>query len=196
MRKFLELALVALLLVSCSKAKKAEYDSLTITDNNKNKVEYKIELAQTLDEMRQGLMNRESLDANAGMLFALGKTGLDSAMWMKNTKIPLDMIFIDKDGMIFWIYENAEPYSEKLIIAPYAPYAVLEVNAGDVKKYGIEIGDIVKQAWFKPEQTEKAVAEPVVEPDVKATEEKSEEATEDNAPKDEPITATEEVKKD
>ena len=73
-------------------------------------------------------------------------------MWMKDTKIALDMLFIDRDGMIYWIFENAEPDSVKMIVAPYPATAVLEINAGDVKAKGIEIGDMVEYKLFPVEK--------------------------------------------
>jgi len=160
MRNLLAAVVMALALVACSKSEKAKTGELSVVSADGNKVEYKVELAQTEEEMSKGLMFRDALDEKSGMLFALWKIGEESAMWMKNTKIPLDMLFVDKDGMVYWIYENAEPNSEKLIVAPYAPYAVLEVNAGDVKKYGIKIGDNVKYSWFEGEKTQAVEEEP------------------------------------
>ena len=95
------------------------------------------------------MMNRTELDADAGMLFDLSPyTNVPTAMWMKDTPLALDMLFIDQDGTVYWIYENAEPNSEKLIVAPYAANAVLEINAGDVKAKDIKIGDTVKYKLF------------------------------------------------
>lgn len=149
MQKLVTAVLMMLLLASCSESEKVKYEKLSIGDAQNVKVEYDVELAQTHEEMQAGLMGRDNLRANSGMLFALGTIDVPAAMWMKNTKIPLDMIFIDKDGDVYWVYENAEPYSEKLIMPPYPAFAVLEVNAGDVKKYGITLGDNVKHSWFK-----------------------------------------------
>lgn len=135
------------MLTACSK--KESQEELVITDAQGNKVIYNVELAQSRDELTTGLMNRESLDKNKGMIFDLSKlTDTPTAMWMKDTKIALDMIFIDKDGMIYWIYENAEPNSTQIIVAPYPAYAVLEVNGGDTKAHGIEIGDMVEYKLF------------------------------------------------
>lgn len=150
MSKFLQIALMVMLAAACSKFDKR--DDVSIVNNDAEKAAYKVELAQTDDEMRTGLMNREKLDENSGMLFNLGRLNVPTAMWMKDTKIPLDMIFIDKDGTIFWIYENAEPESTKLIVAPFPAFAVLEVNAGDVKRFDIKIGDTVKHKWFDEEK--------------------------------------------
>lgn len=131
---------------------KPEYqkNELIIAANGGNdQVVYSVELAQSVDELRTGLMDRESLDENSGMLFDLGAFKENVSMWMKNTKIALDMLFIDEDGMIYWIYENAEPESTKLIIPPYPAHAVLEINGGDAAKKNIRIGDVVKHKWFK-----------------------------------------------
>ena len=86
--------LMAILLVTaCSK--KNNQDELSIVDNEGNKVVYKVELAQTREELTTGLMNRSTLDSNAGMIFDLSAyTNVPTAMWMKDTKLPLDMIFI------------------------------------------------------------------------------------------------------
>lgn len=149
MSKFFKVAFMIMLAAACSKFDNR--DDLSIVNDDTEKAAFKVELAQTDEEMRTGLMNREKLDANSGMLFNLGNLNVPTAMWMKDTKIPLDMLFIDKDGTIFWIYENAEPESTKLIVAPFPAFAVLEVNAGDVAKYNIKIGDTVKHEWFKAE---------------------------------------------
>lgn len=147
MSKICKIFLVILLLAACSK--KDNREELTIVDNEGNTITYKVELAQTPDELRTGLMNRKSLDTNSGMIFDLSQfEKTQTAMWMKDTNLTLDMIFIDDSGMVFWVYENAEPNSAKLIVAPYAAAAVLEVNGGDISAKGIKIGDTVKYKLF------------------------------------------------
>lgn len=172
MSKFLKIALMVMLAAACSKFDKRS--DVSIVNGDTEKAAYKVELAQTDDEMRTGLMNREKLDENSGMLFNLGKFDVPTAMWMKDTKIALDMLFIDKDGTVFWIYENAEPESTKLIVAPFPAFAVLEINAGDVKKHDIKIGDTVKHEWFKADakadEPETAPAEEPVEEKAEAIE--------------------------
>ncbi len=147
MSKILKLFMMLLLVAACSE--KDNREELTITDSEGNKTVYKVELAQSKEQLVTGLMNRTALDADAGMIFDLsGFNNVPTAMWMKDTKIALDMLFIDQDGMIYWIFENAEPDSVKMIVAPYPAAAVLEVNAGDAKAKGIKIGDMVEYKLF------------------------------------------------
>ena len=151
MSKILKLFMMLLLTAACSP--KDNREELTITDSDGNKNVYKVELAQTKEELSTGLMNRTALDADSGMVFDLSDfNNVPTAMWMKDTKIALDMLFIDRDGMIYWIFENAEPDSVKMIVAPYPATAVLEINAGDVKAKGIEIGDMVEYKLFPVEK--------------------------------------------
>ncbi|MBP3545963.1 MAG: DUF192 domain-containing protein [Alphaproteobacteria bacterium] len=194
MPKIFKITMMLLAVVACSKFNK--HNELTITDINGEKAAYKVELAQTKEEMSTGLMNREKLDENSGMLFALGSLGANSrsAMWMKDTKISLDMLFIDEEGMIFWIYENAEPESEKLIVPPYPAYSVLEVNGGDVKKHGIKIGDMVKHEWFKEVITPEEIAKTEAIAEDESDEETTEEETEVEDTDEEETDSVEEVK--
>lgn len=178
MSKFFKIALMVMLTAACSKFDKKE--NVSIVNNDMEKAAYKVELAQTDEEMRTGLMNREKLDANSGMLFNLGKFDVPTAMWMKDTKIPLDMLFIDKDGIIFWIYENAEPESTKLIVAPFPAFAVLEINAGDVKKYDIKIGDTIKHEWFKENKDDSLPQENITTDEYSVVEENAENTNGEN----------------
>lgn len=155
MTKFIKLFLAVILLASCSK--KSEESKLTVLTDN-GEVTYMVENAQTVAELEKGLMFRESLPPKAGMIFDLSKVE-KVAMWMKNTKIPLDMIFIDKDGTISWIFENAEPESKTLIMPPFPAVAVLEVNAGDVQKNKIKTGDVVRHKFFSNDTDDQPVSE-------------------------------------
>ena len=149
MTKFIKLFLAVILLAGCSK--KNDESNLTVLTGG-GEVSYTVEEAKTVPELEKGLMFRESLAPNAGMIFDLSKVE-HTAMWMKNTKIPLDMIFIDGDGVISWIYENAQPESLTLIIPPFPAAAVLEINAGDVKKHGIKTGDKIVHEFFAKHET-------------------------------------------
>lgn len=103
----------------------------------------KIEFAETDTEMMQGLMYRESMAENEGMLFIYSYRQ-EMNFWMKNTHIPLDLVFIDEDGSIVDLAENTSPFSEKNINSPTLSRYVLEVNAGYCAKHYIIIGDKVK----------------------------------------------------
>lgn len=103
---------------------------------------FKVEIATTQRQMMQGLMFRRHLDADAGMLFVYEQPA-ESDMWMKNTLIPLDMLFIRKGGKIGKIAERTMPMSEAVISSGGPVIAVLEVNAGTVSRLGIKVGDMV-----------------------------------------------------
>ena len=109
---------------------------------------FKVEVADSSEERGLGLMHREHLPLDQGMLFIYQKSKIVS-MWMKNTLIPLDMIFIDKSGRIQHIHQNAEPGSLDSIRSPVKVWAVLEINAGLVQKYNIQIGDRILHPFFE-----------------------------------------------
>lgn len=104
---------------------------------------FTVELAMTDRQQMQGLMFRRTLAPEAGMLFDY-KTPTRITMWMKNTFIPLDMIFIGADGKIVDIAERAVPQSEEIIPTRKPARAVLEVNGGTVQRLGIKVGDVVE----------------------------------------------------
>jgi uncharacterized membrane protein (UPF0127 family) len=103
---------------------------------------FNIEVATTREEQALGLMFRRSLPENAGMLF-LYERPQPAAMWMKNTLIPLDMVFIAPDGSVLRIEANTEPFSTAVIPSEGAVSAVLELNAGQAGKIGLKRGDKV-----------------------------------------------------
>ena len=106
-----------------------------------------VELAESPEQLTQGLMFRRSLAADAGMLFDFGQVEPVS-MWMKNTLIPLDMIFIAADGRIVSIAEDAVPESLAVISAPEPVRGVLEVNGGTAARLGLRTGDRVRHPMF------------------------------------------------
>jgi uncharacterized protein len=108
---------------------------------------FSVELATTEDEKTTGLMYRKELPDGKGMLFDFSPAQ-EVSMWMKNTYISLDMIFIRADGRILRIAENTEPFSTKIIPSGGLAKGVLEVIAGTAKKYGIEPGDRVAHPLF------------------------------------------------
>jgi hypothetical protein len=108
-----------------------------------SRVLFKVEVADTGENQSRGLMNRTSLPADGGMLFAFD--GDDYRyFWMENTLIPLDMVFISGDGIIINIHENATPLSREVIRSGKPCRYVLEVNGGTCRAQGIEIGDKVQ----------------------------------------------------
>jgi uncharacterized membrane protein (UPF0127 family) len=108
---------------------------------------FSVELAKTEREKETGLMYRKHLPDGQGMLFDFSPAQQVS-MWMKNTYISLDMIFIDPDGRVLRIAENTEPFSTRIIPSRGLAKAVLEVIAGTAKKYGIAPGDRVSHPLF------------------------------------------------
>jgi len=110
--------------------------------------DFKVELAVTPDQQRLGLMYRRSLAPDAGMLF-LYENGSNVTMWMANTYIPLDMIFIGSTGRITHIAERTVPQSTELIGSNGPCRAVLEVNGGTASRLGIRVGDQVEYEAFK-----------------------------------------------
>jgi len=108
---------------------------------------FEVEVAVTLDQRAQGLMFRRTMAAEAGMLFLFGGSA-PRAMWMKNTLIPLDMLFIDEAGKIVRIEERTVPHSLRAIVSGQPASAVLELNAGTASRLVIEPGDRVLHPAF------------------------------------------------
>jgi uncharacterized membrane protein (UPF0127 family) len=109
---------------------------------------FTVEVMRTDAERERGLMFRRYMPPDRGMLFDF-KTEQPVLMWMKNTYIPLDMIFMNRAGKVVSIARNAEPLSERIIPSGVPAYAVLEVNAGTAAGIGVKVGDVVRNALFK-----------------------------------------------
>ena len=127
-------------------AKSAEQQSLEIASKNGVHV-FQVELAVTDEERQKGLMFRKTLPESTGMLFDF-KRDQDVSMWMHNTYVSLDMIFIRSDGRILRIAQNTEPLSTRIIPSNGPVKGVLEVVSGTAQKYGIEPGDRVGHPLF------------------------------------------------
>ena len=108
---------------------------------------FTVELATTPGQMEQGLMFRRSLPPDAGMLFDYRAPSMAS-MWMKNTLIPLDMLFIGADGTVLDIHERAVPLSLDPIGTDKPVLGVLELNGGTVSRLGIKRGDRIDHPIF------------------------------------------------
>ncbi len=104
--------------------------------------EFEVELALTPGQQAQGLMFRRDLAGDAGMLFIYARDRPVS-MWMKNTLIPLDMLFLARDGRVVRVFERAVPGSLATISSGGDAAAVLELNGGTAARLGIAIGDRV-----------------------------------------------------
>lgn len=108
---------------------------------------FQVEVARTDQEKSVGLMFRNALADGAGMLFPYGPPQ-SITMWMRNTYIPLDMLFITADGTIARIEANTEPLSERIIDSGSPVSAVLELAGGAAARLGIKAGDKVRHPFF------------------------------------------------
>ena len=124
-----------------------ETSALTI-DSATGPHRFIVEVAETPEQMEQGLMFRRAMAPNAGMLFDY-KAPTVATMWMRNTLIPLDMLFVDAQGRIVNIYERAVPQSLDVIAAAAPVRAVIELNGGTAARLGIAPGDKVEHAIFR-----------------------------------------------
>lgn len=115
---------------------------LTITSGNKTH-RFTVELARTVEEQAMGLMNRSALAPDRGMVFPFDPPR-QASFWMKNTLIPLDMIFVRADGSIANIEANTVPLSLDPVYSDGTVAAVLEIAGGRSAELGIKPGDKVK----------------------------------------------------
>ena len=109
---------------------------------------FHVELAETPEQRARGLMFRRSLAPDAGMLF-LFPPGERPVMWMANTWLPLDMLFVAADGRIVDIFPNTVPQSRQTISSPRPANMVLELAGGAARRLGIEPGD--RLSWRRPD---------------------------------------------
>ena len=140
------LVFTTFLTLFCSAAQAAE--PLTIHTPSHDYA-YQIDIAKTSAEQEKGLMFRESLPQDTGMLFPQAEDH-DIKMWMKNTPLSLDMLFIDKRGTIVYIARNCVPDSTAIISSGLPVRAVLEVAGGDTAKKHIDVGDHIIHKLFPP----------------------------------------------
>jgi len=138
------IAVSALLVGTLARA--ASFSTLEIATKSGVHI-FSVEMATTEEEKQKGLMYRKELADGKGMLFDFSPEQQIS-MWMKNTYISLDMIFIRADGRVLRIAENTEPESTRIISSGGLARGVLEVPAGTAQKYGIVPGDRVSHPLF------------------------------------------------
>jgi uncharacterized membrane protein (UPF0127 family) len=122
-------------------------EALAIITEDGRQYDFFIELADEDLERQQGLMHRETLPENGGMLFDFFVEA-ERAFWMKNTIVPLDILYIKPDGTIHHIHPDAVPFDETPIPSNGRVSAVLEIHAGLSALYGIEAGDMVHHTIF------------------------------------------------
>ena len=120
--------------------------SLTIVTGGRD-LEFEVDLATNDAERSRGLMFRKQLGAYEGMLFDFYQE-MQVSFWMKNTLIPLDMVFIAADGTVKHVHANAVPLSTDAVPSLYPVRAVLEINGGSAALLGIKPGDKVKHPIF------------------------------------------------
>lgn len=118
-----------------------------ILETSAGQIEISVEIADEHKEIMTGLMYRDHLDELSGMLFDFGGTA-ERGMWMKNVKIPLDMLFLDAQGNILAIAHNAVPGSTRSINPGVPAAGVLEILGGQAEKLGIVPGDRVLHPRF------------------------------------------------
>jgi uncharacterized protein len=110
---------------------------------------FQVEIANDEASRERGLMDRRYMAADRGMLFEFDRDAPE-AFWMKNTYIPLDMIFIARSGLVTRIVANAEPLSERVIPSGGPCAAVLELNGGTAAAIALKVGDKIRHPFFKP----------------------------------------------
>ena len=108
---------------------------------------FTLEIAKTNEERAKGLMFRKSMPQDHGMLFIF-HDARPISMWMKNTLISLDMIFVSGEGMVTSIIQHTTPLSEEIITSDQPAQAVIEVNAGVAQKIGLAPGDKIHHPLF------------------------------------------------
>ncbi len=123
-----------------------------VSADNSKRAAVKVEIANTPDTRELGLMYRTHLDQDAGMLFIF-PTPDAAQFWMKNTVIPLDMLFADPRGKVVGIVANAQPYSQALLGGFPSTLYVLEVNAGYAAQHHIMVGDRLEFHGVSPHTT-------------------------------------------
>lgn len=141
------LALLALtvVLAGCSRDPRVALDA----PSGAQRAMVRVELALTPARRELGLMYRGHMAEDAGMLFVFPAPAR-LRFWMKNTEIPLDMIFADSSGRVVGIVANAEPYSERSVGPDAEALYVLEVNGGFCARHGVRDGDRMRFVGFEP----------------------------------------------
>ena len=125
------------------------HEQISIYFKTQQQAKFCVELAINNEERQRGLMFRKGMELSDGMMFVYERPQSVS-FWMKNTSIPLDIIFADEAGVITKIFENARPFSTTSIFGGYDVQYVLEINAGLTKSLGIKTGALIKHSLALP----------------------------------------------
>lgn len=112
-------------------------------DTRQQLAKIEVETADNPTDRAQGLMYRSEMNENRGMLFIFEREDMQS-FWMKNTILPLDILFINSKGEINTIHSNTVPYSERSLPSKSRSQFVVEVNAGFCQRHGIKEGDLIE----------------------------------------------------
>ena len=145
LRSFLVLA-VLLWAAACQAQPK-----VIIQTKENRELTFQVDVADTPAKRELGLQYRRDLAADRGMIFLFPSESHHS-FWMKNTPIPLDMIFISSDQKIVGIVERAVPFSTDSRSVPAASQFVLEINGGLAGQYGVKVGDSIRFQGLAPEK--------------------------------------------
>ena len=109
--------------------------------------EFAVDEAKTLDQQARGMMWRDSMDADTGMIFEFEEPKV-ATIWMKNTSIPLDILFVRSNGKILKIEHSHKPYTQRSASSEAVIAAVVELKGGEAKARGIRPGDVIKHPFF------------------------------------------------
>jgi uncharacterized membrane protein (UPF0127 family) len=141
--RLLLIVLTVILSASCTSEESDTLDFATTPltiETTGGALELTVEVADTPDKQSQGLMDRQTLDEDAGMIFVFSDEAQRS-FWMQNTYVSLDMLFLSSAKEILYIAENTTPLSTDIISPDVAAQYVLEVNAGYSARHGVNVGD-------------------------------------------------------
>jgi len=110
--------------------------------------EFNVEEAKTLDQQARGMMFRESMESDEGMIFEFQEPKI-ATIWMKNTSIPLDILFVRSNGKILKIEHSHQPYTLRSASSEAVIAAVVELKGGEAKARGIRPGDKIEHSFFE-----------------------------------------------
>ena len=110
--------------------------------------EFLVEEAKTLDQQARGMMFRESMEPDTGMIFEFAEPKI-ATIWMKNTSIPLDILFVRSNGKILKIEHSHQPYTLRSASSEAVIAAVVELKGGEAKRRGIRPGDKIQHPFFE-----------------------------------------------